>query len=160
MAKKLDLELLETTIIQLIKDNLTAKLTEIDTEKNDGLTLDPIPDANYFRTFEEEINNVNEFIYYGHDVRVTTGIGPASKQEFTFMILVFFSTMNNETSDENRKKSFRYTRAIKEIIHSNYGNISGVSTLKITDLEPPDMQINENSPLLKSAGIELSSSIA
>lgn len=155
---KLDLEWLEGAIIQLIKDNLTAKLAQIDADKNDGLILDPIPVANYFATFEEEINNVDEFIMYGYDTTTADGIGPATIQDFVFMIFVFFSTMNNEIVNENRKKSFRYSRAIKEIIQSHYGDIGNTSTLKITEVEPADFQLNENSPLLKIAGLQISSS--
>jgi len=157
---KLDLEWLEGAIIQIIKDNLPAKLLEIDVDKNDGLVLDQIPNANYFTTFGEEVNNVNEFIFYGYNSRSSQGIGPATNQLFQMMILVFFSTFNNELEDENRKKSFRYTRAIKEILQAHYGDIGNSSTLKITDAEPVNFQLNEESPLMQIAGVEVSGNFA
>ncbi len=145
-----DVEDVENKIIGIIQNNLGDKVVEINAEKGDTLLID-VPIESYLTTLNESINNDNLFVFYGVDSIDTISIGAATKQTVNMFVLAFFSGVNSQ--DENRKKSFRYSRAFKEIIEKNTALHGNLSQIKVTSIAPSDFQLNENSPLYKIGGI-------
>jgi len=145
-----DVENVEDRIIEVIQENLGAKIAEINTEKEDTLLID-IPIDSYFTTFGESTNNKKLFVFYGVDSVDTLSIGVSTKQTINMFVFVFFSDLNKQ--DTLRKKSFRYTRAFKEIIERQTARFGALSQIKVTSIAPSDFQLNEQSPLYKIGGI-------
>ena len=151
MATRLDAEMVEAIIIGYVQADLAAKAVEINAQKNDGVTINNI--QNYFTTLTEETNNINEFILYGMDNIDAEGIGPATVSTFTMVVFTFDVQKLNTLGEEWRKKAFRYTRAMQEIIQSHYKDDGRISEIEITGLLPQTFQDNENSPLYKIGGV-------
>jgi hypothetical protein len=153
---KLDIEKVEELLINFVKNNLTTKLAEIDSEKNDGIVLSGIPTAAYFDTFTSEINNVENFIYYTINDVTTDGIGPSTASTFSMFIVVYSPENFNSENSTWRKKSFRYSRAIQEIIQENSKDVGAISQLTISIIIPQAFALNEDSPIYKVGGVSLS----
>ena len=145
-----DVEDVENRIIGVIQDNLGTKIADINAEKGDTLLIE-IPIDSYITTFNESVNNKKSFVFYGVDSIDTLPIGSATKQTINMFVFVFFSELNRQ--DENRKKSFRYSRAFKEIVEGKSNSFGPLSQIKITSIAPSDFQLNENSPLYKIGGV-------
>ena len=179
---KVDLEVVETLIINIVKAGLPAKISEINIDKNpDDAILDnlessildnddgqlvsttdgniyikQIPQDDYFDTFGDEVNNADEFLYYELDTPTTDGIGPATRSIIQMHLGIFFENLNPESGvSVSRKQAFRYSRALKEVIEEA-SNSLGIGTMSVSARLPIDAVLNENSPLLKVAGVMVS----
>lgn len=149
---KLDLEKTEELLISFVKVDLTDKLAEIDAEKNDGIILTDVPLDSFFDTFTEEVNNVKNFIHYTMNDSSSDGIGPATSKSFSMFIVVYSPENFNSNDSTWRKKAFRYSRAIEEIIQTHSKDIGSISQIKISTMIPQLFQINEQSPIYKVGG--------
>ena len=152
---KIDSEVIEGLLIDLVKNNLSAKVTSINAEKNDSILITDIPETYYFTTFRDGVNNADPFISYGYDTIDTDGIGSSSKKTFRFFCFVIFSDINPENSGDFRKKMFRYSRAITEIFEEKSGDF-GFFNLNVIEIAPSDFSLNEDSPVLIISGAVIS----
>jgi hypothetical protein len=151
---KVDIELAENIIIDYVKSDLAAKAAEINADKADGFLIEDVPANAYFSTFSDNINNYPLFIYYGATDVSATGIGPGTIETISMLISVHTCwNVNLNANDESwRKAPHRYTRAVKEIIESNFKEDSRITQLTIAGIVPQLFQTNENSPLYKVGG--------
>lgn len=154
---KLDLELAESIIIAWIASDLAAKVLEINTEKADGISINDI--QYYFSTESEDVNNYNEIIFYGMDSSEVEGIGPVSSNTFEMFILSLDALGLNSSTEQSRKKAFRYSRAFKEIIETNSTSYGGLK-IKVSGIVPNVFRLNENSPLYYVGGVIIEGSFA
>lgn len=154
---KFDTEKFENTIIQVIKDNLSAKLIEINSDKNDGIICKDIPKKAYFSTLTDEYCNFNPFIYYQIVEIEPNTEGGNTFRKITMLISVCISDDNNSLA--LRKKTFRYSRALQEILEKNVKINGYCSNTKFSEIPPINLRLNENSPNYKLGGIILTSKI-
>ncbi len=157
---KIDAEVIEGKLIDLVKDNLAAKVTAINAEKADGVSISNIADSEYYTTFRDRINNSDPFIFYGYDNLSVDGIGPSSKKTFRFFCFVIFSDVNPENDGDFRKKLFRYSRIITEIFEENCSDFGMFNPVKVIEYAPSDFALNENSPVLTISGAVISGAFA
>jgi hypothetical protein len=152
---KLDIELIESKILQIVKDNFSAKITEINNDKNDAITIDDIPSKNFIMNLDSEPLNSSLFINYGlADSEIIEELGSFSTV-WTLFYVVYINEINQMKGSKIRSKVLRYTRALEEIITENSDKISRYTTLpKISHILPQDVENTERTPY-KIGGIKL-----
>lgn len=149
---KFDVESFADHFIALFQSKLSAKISAINTEKNDGIVIADITSAQYFSDMNEQINNYDEIIYYGFPSIVATAShagGVSEEISMSFEVLIPCP----EGGLIDNKKIMRYTRALKEVALENARANASISDLKIETFSPVVLQSNQNSPLMKAGGI-------
>jgi len=133
---------------------LPAKITAINSEKADSITLESVPNTSYFNSSGEQILNADPFIYYGITDLATNSNGGATALEVTLNFEVVF---NNTNSGNTLEKVLRYSRCLREVIQEKFksGKHSG---LKVSELVPANAPLNEGADF-KVGGIKIVSTI-
>lgn len=150
---KNDIEKVEQVILGIVQSNLAAKVAEINTDKDDGLSLTDIDSSKYYTDFYQEELTGSKFIFFGIEQPETQSIGSDSAETWTIFYKVFIEQENNLSTI--RSSVLRYTRALKEIINENSSLIARhCSKGEISNLTPENVEdINNNTPF-KMGGIE------
>ncbi len=65
MSNKYDIESYLADILAKMQSKLPAKITEINAEKADSIQLLPVANESYFNNANDQVFNVDPFIYYG-----------------------------------------------------------------------------------------------
>lgn len=158
---KCDIEIVENKLLDLVKTKLSAKLSEIETEKDDGVTLEVPTDAQYFNgtDIDEEIVNQELIVRYGLVESSVISISSATAEENNYIFLIYLTDLN-APQGEMRKKLFRYTRALKEIFEENFDKFSFLSRLDIKIIAPALWRENDASPVYKVGGVYIETSLA
>lgn len=154
---KFDLENFRDYYLNLIKNNISAKLTAITAEKADSIPL-PEPDASaYIKDINDGAINVDPFVHYGfHDVE-TSSQGHSIKWTPTMFFFFYFVEHGEGNVAEN--KVLRYTRAATEIILENSLSNSIVSAIQVNPIPPVEVKFShmDGSPH-KVGGLEIKGS--
>lgn len=157
--KLIDIESAETIIINAVKYGLDKEILLINDEKDDDLKLDEIPLDQYYSTWTDAVNNSNRFIfYYLTDIR-SNGVGPATRIDLSMVIAAFDASNINSHSNIWRRKALRYGRVIQQCVQKRFKD-DGRLAMTISAMIPQMFQINDNSPLYKVGGVEVSASFA
>lgn len=154
---KIDIEVIEAKFLQIVQDNLPAKLTEINTEKGDSL-LTNISNSNYLNDFYQSELTPSLFIHYGISDPETISVGSDFAINWTVYFDVYLNDQNNLSTV--RKRIIRYTRALYEVIQENYSVLSRYCSIpEIANVEPQDVQDIVNDTPYKTGGIKIKVSI-
>jgi hypothetical protein len=158
---KCDIETIEADLLALIKSNLAAKLSEIETEKADGLTLAVPTDAQYFDStdIDELVINEDLLIKHGLVESEVLSISSANAEQNTYIFLIYLTNLN-APQGEMRKKLFRYIRAFKEILQENFDAFPYLSRLDVSVIAPAIWAENEQSPAYKVGGVYIQTTLA
>jgi len=154
-ARKYDIETFRDQIIALVQANLGAKITAINTEKDDTLSIDDIAAENYYNDITDQVVNISPFIYYGFDRLESETVGAQTRTSITLFVSVVFDN-TNQTGTES--KVLRYTRCLKEIIQENSKKIPAASPLSVTEFLPVNFELNKGSDF-KVGGIHVTATI-
>jgi hypothetical protein len=150
---RVDIEVVEQTILAIIQANLPAKLAEINTEKGDTALID-IANENYYNDFYQAELTASEFIFYGIQAPELQSAGSNFATTWTIFYKVFVTQENN--LGPVRSMVLRYTRALSEIIQENSDKISRVCTVpEIIALTPEDVDDIINQTPFKMGGVNL-----
>jgi len=157
---KYDLEKLRDDLLGLVKDNLAAKISAINTEKADSITLE-VPDLDAaMRSMNDRVVNEGLILHYGLvEVEPRTTSGIATSFDVTMFFMIAFEQDVNANIDHERK-SLRYSRALYEVFLDNYKGIKRASALTVSPYAPVDWQPNADSPYWKVGGVEVTTTIA
>lgn len=144
MAAKYDLESFTSDIETLLKANLNTKIAAIDTEKADGITTGPVNDAAYFfQSLNEDVVNLDPFIFWGVDNIVSDSLGPATLETVSVAIML---VMEDTAEDGNlRKRMLRYKRALQEVFQDNWDKTSNRVKIKVQTFPPTQFKDEVNS---------------
>ena len=146
-----DIESLLTDIETILKASLSAKLTAITTEKGDSITLTAVNNSAYVYDLDDKEMNYDPFILMFPMGPESEGIGPATIETITININLF---LNDNANDQNiYKKMFRYQRAIKEVIQTNFQR--GYGKLSIQALPVLSWQSSPTSQKYKIASVNI-----
>jgi hypothetical protein len=131
----IDIERIVDDITSFLQANVNTKITEINTEKNDGITLSQIDNAAYFlQTLNYAVTNYNPFLHIAVIAVDTVPIGPATIANYRILVSVI---LENDTEDlAQGKKLFRYARVLKELFEKNFASILPAITFKVSSLAP------------------------
>lgn len=131
---KFDLESFRDLYLDLVKSNIASKISEINTEKNDGVILE-VPSASHFiRNIDDQALSFDPFIHYGFSEIDAESNAGAVVYEATLFFAFYFIDRGEGSIAES--KILRYTRAITEIISENAHKSGMVSNLQIKALPP------------------------
>lgn len=158
---KYDVEKLEADLLALVKAKLPAKITEINTDKADSITLLVPTDAQYFNTTDDEASASNQIltVLYGLTGGSPISIQSATAEENQYIFLIYFNNLNLAAGIV-RRSLLRYTRAFKEVFEENFDRLSFVSNMNIITIAPQLWRENEKSPVYKVAGVYIETSLA
>lgn len=155
MSNKYDIEMFIDEMIALVKADLPAKISEINIEKNDDITLPTVGNSDYYDDISEQVFYKNQFIYYSLVDVATESAGHNVSLDVTLAISVLFSNIN---SSGTIKKVMRYTRCLREIFQESFKKTGKASQIKVTEFIPVDIQTNQGSDF-KMGGIQIQASI-
>lgn len=136
---------------EMIISNLPAKIAEINTEKNDSITLVAVDSSNYIDNLDDEILNADPVIYYGLAGIEANSAGPSTSRK----IGIFFDVIwiNDFTQNNLNRKALRYSRVLREIIEKNYKKIRYAGDLAVESMTPTDVKLNDDETYYKIGGI-------
>lgn len=133
MVLKYDAERFLTDVEGLFKSYLNAKITSINTEKNDTVILDQVDSNAYFHDMDEKAANYSPVFLTQISNIQTNGIGPTSSQIITIDASLIFFDGNQDAFITNRM--LRYQRCMKEVIEDNFYGKIYPSVIKIDQLQ-------------------------
>jgi len=86
---KVDLETILADVKATMVAHFNAKLTALNTEKNDGITLLPLDgDAYFLQQLNGKLANWNPICVYGCDNIETISRGPFAGSKFTLSVMI------------------------------------------------------------------------
>lgn len=136
---------------ELLVLGLPAKITELNIEKADNITLFPVDSSNFIDNLDDEILNADPVIYYGLAGIETNSNGPSTSRK----VGIFFDVIwiNDFTQNNLNRKALRYSRAVREIIEANFKKLKHVGDLVVESMTPTDVKLNDDQTYYKIGGI-------
>ena len=151
---KYDAEYIVDVILDVVKDNLNTKLSDISTEKNDSITLADIPSSAYFFNHMPVNNNISSFVVYGiTETEVLDNAGMGVLKRYSVDIELVLSGLTNKSRETLERTLMRYTRAIEEVLAENWDNINLTGKLILNQIPAQTFQIEESGELFRVAGV-------
>lgn len=141
-----DVENFTDDLLAFLQANLNTKLSSLDTEKNDGITLAQIASTAYFfQNLSTEIVNYNPFIFYRIDTMGgAQNLFSAVDKNFQMQVMVIVSDNGNDV--DIMRRLLRYQRAMIELFESNFANVSKLGAIKVQGLAPFPVESLANRP--------------
>lgn len=137
-----DLECFLDDVRTLLASSLNTKLTEIDSDKADSITLRQVDAAGYFlQSLDTQNLNVDPFVVYGVEEPVADMVaGPGLSVKYKAYVLLVIADAGNDANVFRRL--YRYQRALLELFCTNWADLSrGKVRTKVAGLNPfmPDL---------------------
>lgn len=153
-----DVESFGDYFLDLIQTNLSAKITALNAEKNDGITLETFTNAQYIDDMNGEVVNFASFIFYGFPEVVTN---MNQNGDFALDVTMSFEVVfqGTEVGPVVSKKILRYSRALAEIVCENIRKNSQIQSVSVEVLAPVTFIQNANSSRSKIGGIQIKGTI-
>lgn len=155
MSNKYDVESHFKALLAIVKDNLNAKINEINVEKDDNFNLATFIDEQYYTSTADSVYNYDEFIYCDLVDLQTESVGASTSIKVGMVFEVVFSNFNQIGTLE---KILRYSRCLREVIQEHWKRSSNCSGLKIEEILPTNIQLNQGSDF-KVGGVSVTSTI-
>jgi len=156
---KFDLEKLLVDLDAYFKANLNTKITAINTEKNDSITLDQINAGAFILWSSETVNkSYDRFVLIQPLDVVSTFNGPYVSEQYSIEVLMFLQDDYNRT--DSWKEVLRYWRAIKEVALQSWDKVAIGIQGDVTSLAPITFTDNQSSTPLKVFGVRIDFTIA
>lgn len=151
---KFDIETLLSDLETFLKANINTYITNLNTEKNDGITV-PTISANAYtlQSWNQSITNYDPFILYGISAIESDSINGGSSEKYTVEVIVIKADNGN---DQNIvKKMFRYSRILKDLFEDKFDLVSNKYNITIQSKEPLPFRPENTSQLYQIVGINL-----
>lgn len=138
-----------------LKANLNTQIAALNTEKNDSLTLATIDTTGgyFFQTMNDRVANFDPILFYGVDKIEAGPIGPATVEKYTIAVLIILADTGND--DVSGKRLLRYQRVLRDLFHSNFGQIGDNQYLKMNSLEPVAFTLANSGDAYHAVGVTL-----
>lgn len=152
-----DPESLLIDIENIVKNNLNTKITAINTEKGDSITLASIDSSAYILDIDLKSVNYNPFILTSIVDIESNGIGSATSKIITINVALIHS--DNGQDSAIVKRMLRYGRALSEIFEENFYQKRVTGILKIQNLPILSFQKSNSSLVYKVVGLDIISGL-
>lgn len=131
-----------------VQSNLNTKITAINAEKADSITLSSVAsDAYMFQTTSDEVANFNPFVFYGVANFIEDNNIPGNSDvAFNAQVLIILTDEGNDLNIV--KRLLRYHRCLKEIFDEGFQRVSKLGNIKISSIGPDFV------PLIGRAGVD------
>lgn len=150
-----DLENLMADIKSIMTTNLNTKLTELDAEKADSISLATVSTSQgyFLQTMDAEVANANPFVLYGIEDIETKNAGPMGIKTVTITIYLVTEEAGLEGNVTNRM--YRYLRALEEVFETNWYMVQNATKISKKSLQPFELtRLNDSQPC-RAVGIRL-----
>ena len=161
MASKYDHESLATDIENLLLDNLSTKITALNTEKGDDL-LETIPrEAYHFQSldFSEVVDRV-ALLYGLFEPQADSAQGTTAEEVSIEIYVIMARQSNNESDKIQAKRAFRYRRALREVIEDNFDELINGSNMEVSNLDLVPLTFEDSDDTALAIGISISVHLA
>jgi len=134
---KYDIESFCADVETALQNNLNTKLAAIDSEKNDGITLDTVnSNAYHFMTLNEKNAALDPCILYGFDPDDGGEDAAAGSQALaTYEVRVVLIKKDIGKGDI-AKRMLRYRRALAETLKDRFDRIGGSKKVQVFSPKP------------------------
>lgn len=151
----LDIEKIMLDLDAFFKANLNNKISSINLEKNDGVTLATLDPEAFVLWSQETVNkSYNPYVLIQIGNVSTQFSGPYVSEQYDIEVLMFLQ------DDYNRINSWidvlRYWRAVKETASLAWDSIAKGMQADIVSLAPIEFRENQTSNPLKVFGVQIS----
>ncbi len=156
MGRIYDIENLLVDIKAFLVANLNTKLTAIDSDKADSITLAQVDSSAYFfqNLSKAAVANYNPFVLYGIDeIPKQLGIGPATIKEYTLFVIVVLTDSGNDP--DSLKRLLRYQRALTELFEESWNRVGGSVRFKVSGLVPIPLSLLDDNRISNVIGVNL-----
>jgi hypothetical protein len=151
-----DEESLLVDIETLLKNNLNTRITALNTEKADSITLAQVDSNAYFMDMDDRHANYSPVVIYTISGIDTESIASSSLRTITINIAII---INDNGDLDIVKRMMRYGRALREVFEMNFKYIRAVSDFKISSLPVLSFQLRNTSERYKIVGLDLETCI-
>ncbi len=161
---KYDIENLLEDVKAILVANLNTKVAAIESEKEaagkQAVTMLSVASGNYYeQNWSDKILNTNPSIFYGVEQVQATGAGPATAQ--AIKVFVEIICIDKQEDLFMSKRINRYSRAIKEVLESNYDQLSQGNQMHIETVRPVAFRLDmDSSEEVHVGGVSLITAIA
>jgi hypothetical protein len=119
-------------VINAVKGGLNTAITAINSEKNDGLTLDPVNARAYFYShFGNDMPNDIPCVIFDIQTEMGQTTGGTSSERFSIMVQLVVSDKLMASNENTFKVLARYRRAVKDVIAPVFANYHGLSIVSL-----------------------------
>jgi hypothetical protein len=154
-----DLEKLLVDLDAYFKANLNARITAINTEKNDTITLEQINAGAFILWSNETVNKSYDRFILIQPLDVVSNVnGPYVSEQYSIEVLMFLQENYNRI--DSWKEVLRYWRAIKEVALKSWDKVAVGIQGDVTSLAPIAFSDNQSSTPLKVFGVRIDFTIA
>ena len=154
MTGKLDKENILTAIEDLYKNNLSNKIDEITTEKNDGVVLKYVAKEAYSNELNEKVQNYDPFLLINISEALPIDNRGRLGESITYSVIIVVEDPINQTV-ENYKRMLRYGRCLKEVAKDNWKNFFRGLELEIGSLQPISFSDMNTNKRFKAVGVNI-----
>lgn len=160
---KMDEELLEIKVKEILQAQLPTKVAAIATEKGDSIAPPDWAAKYWVDSLSQGYRNKVSFIYMGVESSdpietSTPRPGPGARKA----TLVVFCLVKKEGDKDARAKCFRTARALREVVEENFkmpSSLPGTSGFVIQTLSPESVALQEASSTYWMAGVRFYTSL-
>lgn len=155
MARNLyDLESLLTDVETVLKANLPGRLTAIDAEKNDGVTLKQIDNAAYFaQTLNQGVAAFDPYLAYGVIDQSPDGNYGGTADRVSLQVVIVLSDPGQDTAI--LKRVLRYQRALREVFEQNWEKTRKGIKLRVEPTLPVQLSELDTSKNYRAVGVQI-----
>lgn len=162
---KYDLENLLADIKSILVANLNTAIAAVEAEKiaqglpTTGLAAVDNSSGYFLQNWSDAILNITPAIFYGVEDIKATGVGPATIQEYRIFVEIVMVDSGMDVLGNARIN--RYSRAIKDVLESNYDRIPSAAKTKIETVRPISFKLDQNSSeTIKVGGVSVMTALA
>ena len=155
---KFDIETYLLAIETYMKANLNTYIGNLNTEKNDSITLSTVSnDAYFLQTLNDRVANFDPYILLAIDDIQGQGIGPGVVKTLVFTAVIVVADQSMDLLIGRRM--LRYGRVLEDLFNDGFGKIIQGATFKINSLVPIAItSVNSNDPF-RAIGVEIVSQL-
>lgn len=158
MARRYDLESLLRDVETILKDELNAKITAINTEKADDLSIDPIDAGAYFvQTLNDRAANCDPFVLLGVEDLQAEGTGPDTIEKPKISIVIVKADDGQDMNITYRM--LRYQRALRETIEEHWSGNTDGAKLQVSSLVPVQFAMFNTDDNYRAIGVLIDAAI-
>jgi hypothetical protein len=148
------MEKLTNDVKTIITSYFNTKLSEIDAEKADGITLTQLATSGiYLQELNGVTINADPFILYGIVDIKADGNGPYTQRTFQVEVVL----VKEDTGEvlEAARLMYRYQRALEEIFEEHWTDNKNSAKLVITSLVPRAIPLMNSTHQHRACGVVL-----
>lgn len=156
----IDLEYIVLRIRDFLQTNLNTAITNLNTAKNDGLTLDTVSnDAYFIQTLNQAIVNYNPYIIVGvTDIRGDRSTYSGTVKQLVFQIVIVVA----DTMDLDLQigiRMLRYLRILEELFNLGFNKVMPSAKFTVNSLVPISLTAMDSNDRYRAVGVEIVTSL-